>query len=279
MNESMNESMNAAIGRPMLSRPVVRRERVLRWRPHWPDLAVVIASWLLVVLALRVATFVFTAEQGVLYFLAYAVVGATLVGLVLPLGWMVLVRRRPLAELGLTTKRWRLALPLQLVLATLLYLTAFRDVAIPAPGDLIPLIALTLAIGFFEAVFWRGWVQLRLEASFGLVPAILVGSLLYAAYHVGYGMDLSEMIFLFFVGILFAVVFRLVGTVLVLWPLFQPVGQLATLIRDGLELPLIAALGFGEVLLVMLALVWLAHRYERRHRVTASIPAGSTSAR
>jgi membrane protease YdiL (CAAX protease family) len=223
------------------------------------------ASWLLVVAALRVATFVFTAEQGVLYFLAYAVVGATLFGLGIPLAWMVLVRRRPLADLGLTTKRWRLALPLQFVLALLLYLTAFRDVAIPPAHELIPLIALALAIGFFEAVFWRGWVQLRLEESFGLVPAVLAGALLYAAYHIGYGMDLYEMVFLFFVGVLFAVVFRLVGTVLVLWPLFQPVGQVATLIRDGLELPLIAALGFGEVLLVMLGLVWLAYRYQRRH--------------
>jgi membrane protease YdiL (CAAX protease family) len=223
------------------------------------------ASWLLVVAALGLATFVITAEHGVGYFLVYAVLGATLFGLGIPLAWMVLVRKRPLADLGLTTKRWRLALPLQFVLAMLLYLTAFRDVAIPPANELIPLIALALAIGFFEAVFWRGWVLLRVEESFGLVPALLVGSLLYAAYHIGYGMALNEMVFLFFVGVLFAVVFRLVGTVLVLWPLFQPLGQLATLIRDGLELPLLAALGFGEVLLVMLVLVWLAHRYQRRH--------------
>jgi membrane protease YdiL (CAAX protease family) len=223
------------------------------------------ASWLLVVVTLRVATFVVTAQRGVGYFLAYAVVGATIFGLGIPLAWMVLVRKRPLASLGLTTRRWRLALPVQLVLAILLYLAAFRDVVIPPASELIPLIALALAIGFFEAVFWRGWVLLRLEESFGLVPAILVGSLLYATYHIGYGMDLDEMVFLFFVGVLFAVVFRLVGTVLVLWPLFQPVGQLATLLRDGLDLPSLAALGFGEVLLVMLALVWLVRRYQRRH--------------
>jgi hypothetical protein len=42
-------------------------------------------------------------------------------------------------------------------------------------------------------------------------------------------------------------------------------GQLVTLLRDGLPLPLIAALGFFEVLIVMLALVWGMNRFYRKH--------------
>ena len=101
---------------------------------------------------------------------------------------------------------------------------------------------MALAIGFFEAIFWRGWVQLRLEGAFGILPGIVLGSVLYAAYHIGYGMPLSEMVFLFFVGMLFAIVFRLTKNIFVLWPLFQPLGQLITLVNDGLKLPLLAAL-------------------------------------
>ena len=37
-----------------------------------------------------------------------------------------------------------------------------------------------------------------------------------------------------------------------------------TLPRDGLELPTLAAMGFAEVLMAMLALVWIAGRYHRR---------------
>jgi uncharacterized protein len=234
------------------------------WAPNWVDLGVVAASWILVVSALRIATSVVTPDRGIGYFLVYAAVGATLFGLGIPLGWMVLVRKRPLADLGLTFRGWRRILPIQLVLAVALYLTAFRDITMPARDALLPLVALALGIGFFEAVFWRGWVLLRLEEAFGILPAILLGSVLYALYHIGYAMDAGEMAFLFFIGIMFAVAFRLAGSVLILWPLFQPAGQLATLIRDGLELPLLASVGFGEALIVMLAMTWLAGKYLRR---------------
>ena len=61
----------------------------------------------------------------------------------------------------------------------------------------MPLAAPALAIGFFEAIFWRGWVLLRLEEAFDIIPAIVLGSVLYAANLIGYGMPASEMITLF----------------------------------------------------------------------------------
>ena len=93
-----------------------------------------------------------------------------------------------------------------------------------------------------------------------------MASALYAAYHIGYAMPSSEMVFLFFIGIMFAVVFRLTKNVFILWPVFQPMGQLVTLIKDKLTLPFLSALGFAEVLILMLVLVWLAARYQRKHR-------------
>jgi membrane protease YdiL (CAAX protease family) len=136
---------------------------------------------------------------------------------------------------------------------------------LPAFEAFVPLLALSLAIGFFEAVFWRGWVLMRLEESFGMIPAILLGSLLYAFYHIGYGMGMSEMAFLFFIGFLYEVTFRLTKNIFILWPIFKPMGQLVTLIKDGLQLPLIATLGFAEALIVMFVLVWLGNRYARKH--------------
>jgi len=126
-------------------------------------------------------------------------------------------------------------------------------------------VALALAIGFFEAVFWRGWVLLRLEDAFGIIPAILLSSILYAAYHIGYGMPLSEIGFLFLIGIMFAVAFRLTKSVFILWPLFQLMGQLVTLTLDGLSLPIMATLGFVDVLALMTLFIWLAVCYHRKH--------------
>lgn len=231
------------------------------------DLLVVAASWLLVVGSLYTATFVVGSEAGggMPYFALYGVVGAALFGIGIPLYWTVVVRRRPLADLGLTLRAWRTSLALQIVFAAVQFAGTLANVQLPPWEQLLPLVALALAIGFFEAVFWRGWVLLRLEDAFGVIPAIVLGSVLYAAYHIGYGMPLDEMVFLFFIGVMFAVAFRLTRSVLVLFPLFQPMGQLVTLIRDGLSLPLGAALGFIDVLGLMFVLVWLAARYYRRH--------------
>ena len=70
---------------------------------------------------------------------------------------------------------------------------------------------------------------------------------------------------------MFAVVFRLTKSVFILWPIFQPMGQLVTLINDGLTLPLTAALGFVEVLILMFVFVWLAARRQRKHSMAVSV--------
>lgn len=246
---------------------ILKQVFAVRFQPN-RDLAILALSWLLVVGSLYTATTIVGLEPlgGMGYFLVYAVLGATLFGIGIPLYWMVVVRRRPLSDLGITRRNWALSVVLQLLFASVLYFATLRVTPLPSLEALLPLLALTLAIGFFEAVFWRGWVLLRLEEAFGILPAILLGSAAYALYHIGYGMGANEMIFLFFIGILFAVSFRLTKNILVLVPLFQPMGQLVTLINDGLILPLGATMGFIMVLALMLTLVLLAARYHRQHR-------------
>jgi membrane protease YdiL (CAAX protease family) len=242
----------------------------VQWKPN-RDLAAVAVSWLLVTGTLYLANIVIGPQVGggLVYFGLYAVIAATLFGIGIPLYWLVAVRKLPLENLGITGQRLGISLLIQLVLGVMLYTMTLARVDFPSASQLIPLVTLSLAIGFFEAIFWRGWVQLRLEEAFGLIPAILLGSVLYAAYHVGYGMPTGEIATLFVIGLIFAAVFRVTKSVFILWPLFQPMGQLFTLINDGLHLPLLASLGFVEVLILMLVLVWLARRYHRKHAAVA----------
>jgi membrane protease YdiL (CAAX protease family) len=245
-----------------------------RWKPGL-DLLVVLGSWVLVTATLYIATFVVTpaAGGGMPYFFLYAVLAATVFGVGIPLAWMVLYRKRPIRDLGITREHLGISLVLQVIFAAYLYYLTLAQTTMPPPDELLPLVTLALAIGFFEALFWRGWMLLRLEEAFGLIPAILLGSLMYALYHVGYGMPLEEISFLFFIGLLYGVTFRLTRNIFILWPLFQPIGQLATLIRDGLQLPTLAALGFIEVLIVMLVMVWGANRIYKRRQLKLSQPA------
>ena len=238
-----------------------------RWKPNL-DLVVLFVSWLLVTGTLYTATVIVTPEAGggLPYFFMYAVLAAGVFGIGIPLVWTVMIRKRSVQDLGITTRWLGISILLQLVFAALQFAGTLTKVSPPPFEQMVPLIALSLAVGFFEAVFWRGWVLPRLEEAFGLLPAVLLGSLLYAAYHIGYAMPLEEITFLFWIGVLYAVTFRLTKNVFLLWPLFQPMGQTVTLMKEGLQLPLIASLGFLELLIAMLVLIWLVGRKSRKKR-------------
>ena len=94
------------------------------------------------------------------------------------------VRKRPISDLGLAWKSLGLSLILQLVFAALQFAGAHRGLHIPAFENLLPLIALALTIGLFNAIFWRGWVLRRLEDCFGIIPAIVLGSILSLIYSI-----------------------------------------------------------------------------------------------
>lgn len=238
---------------------------ILRWRPNL-DIVAVLVSCVLVTASLYTAMKIITPEVGggMPYFFLYAGLTACIFGVGIPLGWMVFYRKRPISDLGLTKKNLWISIGLQVVLSIFQYVATLAKADLPPLEELLPLIAMTLAIAFFEALFWRGWVLMRLEEAFGLIPAIILGSALYAGYHVGYGMPVSEILFLFWIGVLYAISFRLTRSLFVLWPLYQPMGQLVTLVKDRLQLPLLASLGFIEALVLMLVLIWLANKYYKK---------------
>lgn len=59
--------------------------------------------------------------------------------------------------------------------------------------------------GVFESVFFRGFVQNRLEAQVGHAWGIGGAAALYGLYHVGYGMGLEEILFLGGLGVIYAI--------------------------------------------------------------------------
>jgi hypothetical protein len=177
------------------------------------------------------------------------------------------MRGRALADLGLSLHRLRGTLAIGAVLAAIQFAMTLWGYDLPAPVDWVPLLVMSVVVGFFEAVFFRGFVQGRLEASLGAVPGIGGAALLYAAYHVGYGMGAREMVFLFGLGVVYAIAYALVRNVLVLWPLLTPLGAFFNNLEAGdIELPWASIAGFADVAAAMVAAVWFAHRHERRRR-------------
>jgi uncharacterized protein len=235
----------------------------LHWRADWADLGVVVGLYVAVVALYRLAFVVFTADRVLGLFLAFA--GGLILGVVGPVVYTTWVRHRPLRTLGLGLHALRPTLVLAALFGGVQFVIMFGGYALPAPVDWVPLLVLSLTVGVFEAVFFRGFVQGRLEASFGTAGGVVGAAVLYALYHVGYGMAGSEMVFLFGLGVVYAIAYRLVNNVLVLWPLLTPIGAFFNNLESGdIVLPWASILGFVDVLGVMAAVIWLAARHERR---------------
>lgn len=228
------------------------------------DLAVVAILYVAVVALFRVAFTVFTVTNVLGLFLCFGA-GLTL-GVAGPVFYTV-GRGRSLSDLGLWLGNWRSAAALGFVLASVQFAITLLNYTLPAPVDWVPLLVMSLTVGAFETVFFRGFVQNRLSASLGPAPGIAVAAALYAVYHIGYGMSGEGMVFLFGLGIVYAVAFALTRSVLVLWPLLTPLGSFFNNLNSGdIELPWAAILGFADVLGLMVASVWLGHRWLQRKR-------------
>jgi membrane protease YdiL (CAAX protease family) len=216
-----------------------------------------------VVAALYLAFQVFTVDRTLGLFLCYA--AGLILGVIGPVIYTVWMRGRHLADLGLTTKNWQQAIGLGLVLGVIQFFLTLYGYDLPAPVDWVPLLTMSLMVGLFEAIFFRGFIQTRLSASLGPVPGIVIAAALYALYHVGYGMGIREMAFLFALGLVYGIAYACVNNVLVLWPLLIPLGSFYNNLQSGgIELPWAAIAGFVDIMAIMFAAIWLAHRRERR---------------
>jgi membrane protease YdiL (CAAX protease family) len=226
------------------------------------DIRAVLLLYVGVVAALYLAFQVFTVERTLGLFVCYAT--GLILGVIGPVVYTVWRRGRPLADLGLTTKNWRQAVGLGLVLAAIQFLLTLYGYDMPTPINWVPLLTMSLMVGLFEAIFFRGFVQTRLSANLGPIPGVVAAAALYALYHVGYGMGMREMVFLFALGLVYGIAYACVNNVAVLWPLLIPVGSFYNSLQSGeIDLPWAAIAGFVDVMAIMFAAIWLAHRRER----------------
>lgn len=241
------------------------RSTLLHLRTDRSDLAVIAITYALVVGMYRVA-FGVIEDQDLLLFAFFG--GGMLVGVGIPIIYTVWGRRRSLASLGLSS----VGLPKVAGLALLFAVTQFAVTfwgygAFPDTQSVITLLAMALVVGIFETIFFRGFVQGRLESSFGRVPAVFGAALLYGVYHVGYGMGSDEMVFLIGLGIVYALAYATTSNFLVMWPLLTPMGSFFAQLEGGElvgRLPWAALLGIADVVALMATVLWFARKHLRK---------------
>lgn len=150
----------------------------------------------------------------------------------LPAFYMLVVRSEPLDSLGITWRRWRLSLTISFILAAG-SLPALFQAAEQMPGaDLTPHL-LVNGLALWEPFFAFGWLQLRFERAFGIVPGIILAAFCFGAYHLG-TFPLPAVFALVGFGILYAVIFRAAGAnLLALWPMTWAVGSSIGTLQGG----------------------------------------------
>jgi membrane protease YdiL (CAAX protease family) len=227
------------------------------------DLLAIAVMYVGVVALMRLAFVGFTTDHVAGLFLSFA--GALLLGVAGPVYYTVWRRHGRLSDLGLRLGDRRVTLLLAVVFAGVQFALTLWGYDLPAPVDWVPLLVMALVVGVFESVFFRGFVQTRLEAAYGPGPGIAGAAVLYGLYHVGYGMGGSELVFLAGLGVVYAVAFAQTRSVLVLWPLLTPLGSFFNAVDSGdIDLPWGSVAGFADVLAVMGLALWLGRRHERK---------------
>lgn len=238
------------------------------------DLAVIGGLYVGVVGLFRLAFTVFTTDNVLGLFLSFAL--GLILGVLGPIVYLVWTRGWDLRSLGLGLHHLPATLTLGLTFAIIQFASTLWGTDLPDATEWVPLLVMSLVVGLFEAVFFRGFIQARLEASFGVIPAVGGAAILYALYHVGYGMGADEMWFLFGLGVVYAIIYRLTSNILILWPLLTPLGAFFNNLESGdIELPWESILGFADVAIVMAVTIWLARRHIRKRSQSADEePAG-----
>jgi uncharacterized protein len=245
------------------------------------DLAVVAVLYVVVVLLFRLAFTVFGTGNVLGLFLCFA--AGMLVGVAGPAIYTVWIRRRPLSSLGIGSRHWKSALALGVVLAAIQLGVTLVGRRLPEdPEQWVPLLVMSLTVGAFETLFFRGFIQDRLRAAGGQAVGVGGAAALYALYHVGYGMSGSELLFLFGLGTVYAGAYALVRNGLVLWPLLTPLGSFFNNLSNAdIVLPWASILGFVDVLGLMVAVLWLARRRWKKqlaHSAVAADPSRPSTA-
>ncbi|MHC4309488.1 MAG: CPBP family glutamic-type intramembrane protease [Planctomycetota bacterium] len=234
-------------------------KRFFLWSPS-ADTAVAAMSVVLLTILAYLGLVLF--EETWLSFLIFVLIGTVGVCVILPLYWMVVRRKKGLDTLGITTKHWLASLLAGVFLAGFSLWGYYHSFGISAA--IIP----SLIVGVYalwEVVFGCGWLQLRFEEAFGIIPGIILSALCVGLYHIGYGwLDLSILVGIFIASIFMAVIFRFTKNILILWPFFGPIACLRGFKMGGFS-PDWTMAGYSVVSLVlMLISIFLFYRIQNR---------------
>lgn len=190
-----------------------------------------------------------------------------LLGFCWPLYYVLVKAKESLAALGITRRKLKISLLLNIVLGAAL-LTMFIKQSGQSPVlDAKGMYALSyiLVAGIFEMVFIYGYLRHYFEKAFGIIPAIALTAVFYSLHHAGFQPEFGKLIG---VGLMYVVVFYFTRNIFVIFPFYWGVGAVwdvlalspaGAVLRTQLSLWLALAVLLGMIVYCL----WLAAKLKQ----------------
>jgi len=148
---------------------------------------------------------------------------------IFPVWWIVWYRGQPLSELGITKKHWAPSLVISILLFLFFLSGLWKNYG--SNGSL-PAILVFGLVSLWEPFFVYGWLQLRFDRAFGIIPGMALAGICIGVYHIGTDPAGTVLMFIM-LGIVFAAIFRLTSSLLILWPLVWGAATAFSMLQGG----------------------------------------------
>jgi hypothetical protein len=190
--------------------------------------------------------------------------GNLLLNVLFPVWYVLFVRREGLDALGVTRRWWWLAALISLAWSARAWVSLQQLASFRPNVDLLPHVVGNGLI-LWEPFFVYGWLQLRWERAFGVVPGLLLTGASFAAYHLGsYPPELVQRFFL--AALASAALLRVTRNLLTVWPLTHAVSSALGTLAGGFVFDWQADAIRAALLAIQVAAIAWMDRRARSHR-------------
>lgn len=146
-----------------------------------------------------------------------------LLGFLLPLYYLLIIKKKDLSVLGFHRKKLAGSLAIDLIAGvSLLGMFVSKNTEdIIFQADSFYAVTYILVAGIFEMIFIYGFLRYEFERAFGILPAIFMTAAFYSLHHAGFQPEFTK---LFFVGLMYVTVFYFTHNIFAIFPFFWGVG-------------------------------------------------------
>jgi membrane protease YdiL (CAAX protease family) len=166
-------------------------------------------------------------EHVIGFFIVRDLLQMLILGIALPLWYILVIKKQSVSEYGVTIKNWKRNLIINIILTIGLFFVFLKEGApsmervFADPNVIGPMFWILLIGGIFEVFFFYSFMRTVFERAFGILPSILITAVLYSFHHAGFQPEFGKLIL---VGVLMASLFRLGGSFVIIFPFFWWLG-------------------------------------------------------